>query len=119
MPAAVPVTFTAKVHVPLAARVAPDRLIALVACVAMIVPLPQLLVRPLGVEMIRPEGSASVKPTPVRALPEFGFWIVKLKLVEPFSGMLAAPNAFVSAGGPETVRLAFEVFPVPPLVEVT
>src|SRR5437660_101482 len=49
-PAAVPVTFTLKVHEVLCTRVAPDRLITLVFCVAVIVPPPQLPVNPLGVE---------------------------------------------------------------------
>lgn len=44
---------------------------------------------------------------------------MKVKLVDPFSGMLAAPNAFIITGGPATVTLAFDVFPVPPSVEVT
>jgi hypothetical protein len=48
-----------------------------------------------------------------------GLVTVKLKLVEPFSGMLAAPNAFVRVGAATTVMEAFEVFPVPPSVEVT
>jgi hypothetical protein len=47
------------------------------------------------------------------------FWTVKLKLVEPFSGMLDAPNALVRSGGPTTVIDAFDVLPVPPSVEVT
>jgi hypothetical protein len=44
---------------------------------------------------------------------------VKVNEVEPFSGMLAAPNALIITGGPTTVMLAFEVFPVPPSVEAT
>src|SRR5258708_29325777 len=64
-PAAMPVTFTANVHDVLAAKLAPVRLITLVACVAVIVPPPQLPVRPLGVETTKPAGNVSVKPTPV------------------------------------------------------
>jgi hypothetical protein len=45
--------------------------------------------------------------------------MVKLKLVEPFSGMEAAPNALMITGGPVTVMDAFEVLPVPASVEVT
>jgi len=41
-PAAVPVTLTAKVQEVLCARLAPDRLITLVFCVAVMVPPPQL-----------------------------------------------------------------------------
>jgi multisubunit Na+/H+ antiporter MnhC subunit len=116
-PAAVPVTLTLKVQELLAVSVAPDKLITLVFCVAVMVPLPHEPVSPLGVETIRPAGSVSLKPTPVNAT-LFPFWTVKLRLVEPFRGMVAAPNVFVSVGGPTTEILAFEVFPVPPLVEV-
>jgi len=38
--------------------------------------------------------------------------------VEPFSGMLAAPNALMITGGATTVMEAFEILPVPPSVEV-
>ena len=44
---------------------------------------------------------------------------MKLSEVEPFSGMLAAPNALLRTGAPTTVIEALEVFPVPPSVEVT
>ena len=44
---------------------------------------------------------------------------MKLREVEPFNGMLAAPKALVMVGGPTTLTLAFEVFPVPPFVELT
>src|SRR6266853_4647254 len=45
--------------------------------------------------------------------------MVKVSEVEPFSGMLAAPNALIMTGGATTVMEALEVFPVPPSVEVT
>src|SRR5579859_3613914 len=63
VPAAVPVTFTANVQLPLAARLAPVRLIAFVPCVAVMVPL-HVVVRPLGVEIIKPAGRVSLKPMP-------------------------------------------------------
>jgi hypothetical protein len=44
---------------------------------------------------------------------------VKLSEVDPFSGMLAAPNVLLITGAPTTVMLALEVLPVPPSVEVT
>ncbi len=75
--------------------------------------------RPFGVEITRSAGSASVKLTPVRAVPELGFWMLKLSVVAPFSGMVAAPNALVIIGAERTVMLAFEVLPVPPLLELT
>ena len=45
--------------------------------------------------------------------------MVKLRLVEPFSGIEAAPNDLIMTGGPTTVMLALEVLPVPPFVELT
>lgn len=44
---------------------------------------------------------------------------MKLKLVEPFRGIDAAPNALMITGGPVTVIEAFDVLPVPASVEVT
>jgi hypothetical protein len=84
-----------------------------------IVPAPQEPVRPFGEETTRPAGNVSLKATPVAAIVELLFWMVKLSDVEPFSGMLAAPNALMITGAPTTVIEAFEVFPVPPSVEVT
>jgi len=118
-PAAVPVTLTENVQEAFAAMDPPARLITFVPAVAVMVPAPQEPVRPLGVEMIRPAGSVSLKATPVSATVAFGFVIVKLSEVEPFSGMLAAPNAFAIVGGVTTVMDALEVLPVPPSVEVT
>jgi hypothetical protein len=65
-PAAVPVTFTEKVHEVLCASVARARLTTFVPCVDVIVPPPQLPVRPLGVEITNPAGSVSLKATPER-----------------------------------------------------
>src|SRR5258708_14939714 len=45
--------------------------------------------------------------------------MVKVKLVEPPRGMLAAPKALMIAGGATTVIVALDVFPVPPSVDVT
>jgi hypothetical protein len=119
VPAAIPVTFTEKVQEPLAAIVPPLRLITFVPAVAVIVPAPHVPVRPFGVEITRPAGSVSLKATPVSATVVLGLVMVKLSEVDPFSGMLAAPKAFVMVGGPTTVIEALEVLPVPPSVEVT
>src|SRR5262249_4643197 len=118
-PAAVPVTFTEKVHEPLAGIVPPDKLMMLVFCVAVIVPAPQVPARPLGVETTSPAGSVSLKATPLSAVVVLLFWMVKVKLVEPFSGIEAAPKALMITGGATTVIEAFAVLPVPPSVEVT
>jgi hypothetical protein len=45
--------------------------------------------------------------------------MLKVREVELFSRMLAAPKALVIVGAAATVKLADAVFPVPPLVEVT
>jgi len=84
-----------------------------------IVPAPQVPVRPFGVETTRPAGSVSLKPTPVSAVAVLLFWMVKVSEVEPFSGIEAAPNALIMTGGPVTVIEAFDVLPVPASVEVT
>lgn len=102
MPAAVPVMLIEKLQELLCARVAPMRLMVPAPCVAEIVP-PQVPVRPLGVDITRPAGSVSLKPMPDSDVVVLLFWIVKLSEVLPFSGMLAAPNALVSTGGPTTV----------------
>ena len=46
--------------------------------------------------------------------------MVKVRLVVPFSGMVAAPNAFAIVGGLMTFRFALEVefAPVPAAVEL-
>jgi hypothetical protein len=119
VPAAVPVTLTENVQEALAAIVPPLRLMTFVPATAVIVPAPHVPIRPFGVETTRPAGSVSLKPTPVSATVVLLFWIVKVKLVEPFSGMLAAPNALMMTGGATTVIEALEVFPVPAFVEVT
>jgi hypothetical protein len=98
-PADVPVTFTAKVHEELLIRAAPDSVTLAVPAMPVIVPPLQLPVIPLGVAMLSPDGSASVKPTPVNPVPGFGFDTVKVNVVFPFSGTLADPNTFVIVGG--------------------
>jgi len=118
-PAVMPVTFTEKVQEALAARVPPERLMTPLPAVAVIVPAPQVPVRPFGVEITRPAGSVSLKATPLNATVVLGFVIVKLSEVEPFSGMLAAPNAFAIVGGATTVMDALEVLPVPAIVSET
>src|ERR1051326_1961883 len=114
-----PVTFTENVQEPLAAIVPPLRLIVFVPCVAVIVPAPHVPVSPFGVETTRPAGSVSLKATPVNATVVFGLLMVKLSEVEPFSGMLAAPNAFAIVGGVVTVTEALDVLPGPLSVALT
>ena len=75
------------------------------------------MVVPLGT--VIPAGNESVNETPVSPRLVFGFVMVKVSEVVPFSKMLDAPNALLMVGGAATVRLAVAVLPVPALVEVT
>jgi hypothetical protein len=99
VPEVVPVTFTAKVHEVLAVRVAAERLTLFEPADAVIVPPPQLPVKPLGVLTTWPEGKVSVKPMPLSEFAVFGFDRLKVSEVEPFKAMLAAPKAFEIADG--------------------
>jgi len=118
MPAVVPCTFTETVQDAVLASVPAERLTLPDPATAVAVP-PQVLLRPLGVATTRPAGRLSVNATPVSARLVFGFVMLKVSEVVPFSGMLAAPKALVIEGGVATLRLAVAVLPVPPLVEVT
>jgi hypothetical protein len=85
-----------------------------------IVPLPQVPVSPFGVATTNPAGKVSVKLTPLSATVfPAGLVIVNVRLVVPFNGILAAPNALLIVGGATTVTLAEAVPPVPPSVELT
>jgi hypothetical protein len=121
VPAAVPTTLTVKVHGALSARVAPDTLTLEDPGCAVIVPPPQLPVRPLGVETTRPEGKVSITPTSVRDpfVVVFGFVMPKLRDVKPPTRMEGAPNASLIAGGATTVMLSDAGAPFPPCAEVT
>jgi len=118
VPAVVPVTLTEKVHDVLGASDAPFRAMEPLADGAVIVPPPQLPLSALGVDITRPAGKTSLKPTPVKVVLELLFWTVNCKLVVPFSGILAAPNALMLTGGDTTVIDALVVLPVPPSIEV-
>lgn len=65
-----------------------------------------------------PAGRLSVNATPLAA-ELFGLEMAKLRVVAPFSGMVAAPNVLVIDTGLATLKFAEAVFPVPPFVEVT
>jgi hypothetical protein len=120
VPALVPFTSTEKLQETLAASVASDRLTEDEPAVAVIVPPPHTPVRLLGVETTKPEGSVSVKPIPVSGIAlALGLAIVKLRLVVPLSGILAAPKVLLMVGGATTSMLSEAVRPAPPFVEVT
>jgi hypothetical protein len=117
-PAVVPCTFSETVQEALATRVPLERLVEPAPDTAVAVP-PHVLFRLLGVATTNPAGKLSVKATPVSVIAAFGLVTLKVKEVVPFSGIVAAPNALVIAGGLATVRFAVAEFPVPPFVEVT
>src|SRR5262249_58028871 len=67
------------------------------------------------------EGRVSLRLTGVgsRAAVALGLLMVKVNVVVPFSGMLAAGlNALLIVGGATTVRFALAWLPLPPFVEV-
>ena len=72
VPEAVTLTLMENVQDALAVRLAPVRLRLFAPALAVIVPPPQLPVKPFGVEIPCPVGKVSVKPTPLRELVELG-----------------------------------------------
>ena len=56
------------------------------------------MLKPDELPMLKPAGSASVKPTPVSGT-AFGFMIVKVRVEPPFNGITDGENALVMVGG--------------------
>lgn len=102
-----------------AASVPPDKLTEEAPAVAVAVP-PQELVRPGVGATTRPAGRLSVNAMPFNTEFTLLLVIVKVRLVVPFKGMVAAPKAFAMEGGLITVSDADEVesAPVPAVVEL-
>src|SRR5712691_8943118 len=98
-PTLMPFTFTENVHTSPEASVAPLRLTLVPPSGAVIVPPPQLPLKPLGVESTSPAGRVSVNPMTVRVVAKFGLLRVKVSEVVPFNGMWEAPNALSMVGG--------------------
>ncbi len=120
VPVAMAVTFTENAHEVPPASVAPVKLTTREPAAAAMAPPPQLPASPFGVETLRPPGSGSVKPTPVKVLDLLGLSMVKLSEIDSFTSMVTAPKDFAIIGGAgTTVMLAEAVLPVPALVEVT
>src|SRR5580704_6351532 len=115
-PPVVPCTFSETVQEALAARVPPERLAEPLPDTAVAVP-PLVLFRLLGVATISPAGRLSVNAIPFTVELTLGLLTVKVRLVVPFSGIVAAPNALVIVSGLITVRFAEAVFPLPASVE--
>jgi len=87
--------------------------------VAVAVPV-QVVVRPFGVATTRPAGRLSVKAIPLSVWCALLLEMVKVRLVVPFNGMVAAPNCLAMLGGLMTFKFAEEVesAPVPAAVEL-
>src|SRR5271166_4640390 len=118
VPAVLPVTFTEKVQLALAANVAPDRLTLLEPATAVMVPPPQLPVSPLGVATTTTEGSGSVKPIPLRLPVVLGLLIVKERTLFAPTLIVAGAKVFAMTGGFRTTQFSefgenamFTVFP--------
>lgn len=119
-PLVVAITSTVIVHDPLAAIVPPLKLTVVLPAAGANVGAPQPAVVAFGVAATSmPAGNASVKATPVRAVPVFGFVIVNVSVLTPPTTIGFGENAFAIEGGATTLMLADAVPPVPPSVEVT
>ncbi len=117
-PVVVPVTSTEMLQEPPAAIEPPLKVSEVSPTAGANVP-PQVLLEFGVAATCKPAGRASVKATPVSAVPAFGFVSVKVSVVVPFKATVAAPKDLVIEGGAITVVVSLAVFPVPPLVEVT
>jgi len=117
VPFVVPVTFADTMQDAPGARLPPDKDTEDDPLTAVAVPL-QLLVRLAGEATTRPAGRLSVNATPFSVKLVLLLEIVNVRVVVPFSGMLAAPNALAILGALITVRLAEEVLPVPASAEL-
>ena len=119
-PGTLPVTFTAKVHEPATAIVAPESARLLAPALAVIVPPPQLPVRPTGVANNVPVGSGSVKATPESPVVfADGLVIVKVSVETPLGAITVGLNILPMTGGATMTMPADAVPPVPPSVEIT
>lgn len=98
---------------------APERLTLEEPAVAVAVPV-QVVDKPDGVATTRPAGRLSVNAIPFNERFWFVLLIVNVRLVVPFSGIVAAPNCLVMLGGLMTVTLADDVdwAPVPAAAEL-
>ncbi len=78
----------------------------------------QLLVKFAGVATMSPAGRLSVNATPFSVKLALVLERVKVRLVVPFRGIVAAPKALAIVGGLMTVMLAEAVLPVSPPASV-
>src|SRR5262249_58638560 len=111
-PAVVPVSVTVTVQLVLV-PIAPPLSEIMLGAVVVRVPPPQTVELPLGT--VRPAGNVSVNATPVNAVVVFGFVMVNVSTLVPFSGMVDASNDFIIDGGPTTVSCTGPLLPPAPL----
>lgn len=119
VPPEVPVTFNVTAQFAPTASDPPLSEMIVLPATAAAVPA-QLFVNPGVAATAKPEGSVSRNATPdsLMLLPA-GLVMVKVKLVVPFSAMLAAPKASAIEGGASTAIVAEALPPVPPSVDAT
>jgi hypothetical protein len=119
VPVDVPVTLSEIVQDAEAARFPPDKFTFPPPAGAVRLP-PHELVAPLGLATSSPAGNASVKATPVSAVPGLELAIVKVSDVVPPIGISEEAKLLVIEGGDtmSTESVALALPPVPPLVEV-
>jgi hypothetical protein len=98
------------------ARVEPVKLAEKDPATAVAVP-PQVEIRFVGAATRSPAGRKSVNAIPLSVEFTLGLVTVKVRLVVPFTGIVATPKAFVIVGGLMTVKVAELVFPLPASVE--
>lgn len=112
-------TLTVTVQLPPAAMVPPLRLMLLALAVGLKTPAHVLPVPLTGDATVMPAGNVSANPTPLRLCVAFGFVMVRLSCVTPFTRIVFGVNDFAIVGGATTVIVAVDVLPVPPSVEDT
>jgi hypothetical protein len=100
-PAVAPVTVALKVQLLLAAIKPPLNTIVSGAVTVKVPP----HCAEVELATVNPAGKVSANATPVRIVPAFGFVIVKLNVVVPFNGIVAAPKDLLIDGGATTVTL--------------
>lgn len=98
------------------AKVPPDNITEDAPAAPLAVP-PHVLFKLFGLATTKPAGRLSVKARPLRVVFLSGLLMVNVRLVVPFNGTEAAPNALTMAGGLVTVRMAEDVLPFPAAVE--
>ena len=119
-PAVVPVTLTETAQVAPGVEIEPPVRLMLVALATGEKVPPQVLVAPGVAETVNPVGKVSLTAMPFIAPVSFdGSVMVRVRVVEPVSGIVGAPNALVIVGGAVTFNDALAVNPVPPLVALT